>query len=99
MILGRESLVIPEFELSITYINLKRIENMTRDKISAARVVFLGVVGALWKKEQQYMVLTYRDKYAGNNLSLVFKMPHLEDVQPFIYNKMIEGRRKNKNEA
>jgi hypothetical protein len=50
-------LVIDEMELSIPYKSIKRLENMTKDKITAARVVFLGIAGALWKKEQLYTVL------------------------------------------
>jgi hypothetical protein len=98
IVLEEESLIIPELNLSLPYRSLKKIENITGEKISAARValfgaVGLGTVGALWKKEQTYMVLTYHDKEASSNLGLVFKVPHIEKVQPLIYKKMIEAKK------
>jgi hypothetical protein len=94
LILEAQNLVVHELGLSIPYRNIKRIENMTKDKITATRVLLLGIVGALWKKEQLYMVLTYRDKAAGNDLSMVFKMEKIEKVQPLIYQKMVNARAK-----
>jgi hypothetical protein len=91
---GVQNLVIPELRLSIPYQNIKRIENMTKDRITTTRVFFLGVVGALWKKEQLYMVLTYRDKASRSNLSMVFRMNKIEEVQPLIYQKVINAKAK-----
>jgi hypothetical protein len=94
MMLGAENLIIDELELFVPYKNIKRIENMTKEKITATRVFLLGIVGALWKKEQLYMVLTYRDKAADNDLSMVFRMDRIEEVQPLIYQKMINAKAK-----
>ena len=96
LILGAQNLVVRSpfqvMELSIPYRSIKRIENMTKDKITATRVIFLGIAGALWKKEQLYMVLTYRDKAAGNNLSVVFKVDQIEKAQPLIYQRMLNAK-------
>ena len=94
LLLESQNLSIPELDLSISYRSIKRIENMTKEKISATRVVFLGIAGALWKKEQQYMVLTFRDKAAGNDLSLIFKMNQIEEAQPSIYQKIVAAKAK-----
>jgi hypothetical protein len=88
------NLFIDEMELPIPYKNIKRLENMTKDKITAARVVFLGIAGALWKKEQLYTVIKYKDAKSKSDLSLVFKFDKIKEVQPMIYQKMVESKKK-----
>lgn len=92
--LEEQDLVISEMEVSIPYRNIKRIESMTKEKITAARVLFLGIVGALWKKEQLYMVLTYKDGASRSNISMIFKLDEIEKAQPSIYQRMIDAKSK-----
>ena len=79
-------LEIPELDLSIPYGDIKKIENTTRDKMSAGRVLLLGVVGALWKKEQILTVLTVQTD--TTSLNLVFKFDNVEEAQGAIYDRI-----------
>jgi len=79
-------LEIPELNLNIRYDNIKKIENTTKDKMSAGRVLLLGVVGALWKKEQILTVLTVQN--GATSQDLVFKFDNVEDAQVAIYNRI-----------
>lgn len=92
--LWAQSLEIPELGLSIPYQDIKRVGNMTKKKIAVTRIIFLGVIGALWKKEQLFMVLTYQDKVAETDLSMVFRMDKIEEVQPLIYQRMVHAKTK-----
>ena len=55
-------------------------------------MILLGVVGALWKKEQLYMVLTYEDKVIKADQSMVFKMDKIGEAQPLIYQRIAQTR-------
>lgn len=88
-----DKLTIKELNLSIPYNEIKNIENTTKDKLSAGRVVLLGVVGALWKKEERYLALTFPDHVLKNDQTLVFKMDKLQEAQTAIYNRVAEARK------
>ena len=86
-------------ELAIPYFAISRIENMDEKKISALRVVGLGlialplaIVGALWKKKHTYTVIQYKDEFDEKTLIIDFDAD-VYRIQPLIYNKMIESRR------
>ncbi|MGA9745329.1 MAG: hypothetical protein WBP88_14995 [Nitrososphaeraceae archaeon] len=87
-------------ELKILYANMIDIENMDEKKISALRVVGLGlvfvplaIVGAMWKKKHIYTVIQYRDEMDEQTIVLDFGK-YIEELQPFIYRKMLDYRRK-----
>jgi hypothetical protein len=88
LILEPDQLVIEKMGLSFPYKQIKNIENMTKDKISAKRVILLGVIGALWKKEKIYMVLTVDDPVAKKDQDMVFDVEKIEEAQPLIYQKV-----------
>ena len=77
---------------------MTNIQNMDEKKISALRVVGLGlvfvplaIVGAVWKKKHIYTVIQYNDA----ELTVVLDFGRLIDkLQPFIYRKMLEYRNK-----
>ena len=89
-----DCLKIEELSLSIPYNDIKKIENTTKDKLSAGRVVLLGVVGALWKKEERLLALTVTDNVLKQDQTLVFKMDKLQDAQTAIYNRVAEARKR-----
>jgi hypothetical protein len=73
---------------------------MDEKKISALRVVGLGlifvplaIVGAIWKKNHIYTVLQYKDEIGEQTIILDFGK-FIEKLQPFIYRKMLEFRRR-----
>lgn len=41
---------------------MMNIENPDQDKVSAFRVVMLGIIGALWKKRHVYTIIQYKDE-------------------------------------
>jgi hypothetical protein len=68
------------------------IENMDEKKISADRVVMLGVVGALWKKTHIYTIIRYKDELDEHKIILDFG-DNVEYAQGLIYKKMLEARK------
>lgn len=86
--------------LVIPYANMINIENMDEKKISALRVVGLGlifvplaIVGAVWKKKHIYTVIHYNDEVGVQTIVLDFDR-FIDKLQPFIYRKMLEVRKK-----
>jgi hypothetical protein len=86
-------------DLTIPYSAITNIENMDEQKISALRVVGLGlvflplaIVGAMWKKRHLYTVIQYKDE--DNQTIVVDFDGFIEEAQPLIYRKMLEFRKK-----
>jgi hypothetical protein len=82
----------------IPYSNISNIQNMDEKKISALRVVGLGlvfvplaIVGAVWKKRHIYTVIQYNDEIGEQTIVLDFGR-FIDKIQPFIYRKMLEHR-------
>lgn len=82
--------------LQIPYSNMTNIQNMDEKKISALRVVGLGlvfvplaIVGAVWKKKHIYTVIQYKDEVGEQTIVLDFGR-FIDKIQPFIYRKMLE---------
>ena len=77
---------------------MTNIQNMDEKKISALRVVGLGlvfvpltIVAAVWKKKHIYTVIQYND----GELTVVLDFGRFIDkLEPFIYRKMLEYRNK-----
>ena len=78
--------------LRIPYSTMTSIENMDEKKISADRVVMLGVVGALWKKTHIYTIIRYKDELDEHKIILDFG-DNVEYAQGLIYKKMLEARK------
>jgi hypothetical protein len=78
--------------LRIPYSSMTKIENMEEKKISALRVVALGIVGALWKKKYLYTVIQYGEGIDEQTIVLDFG-GKIDQVQPLIYQKMLYARR------
>jgi hypothetical protein len=86
--------------IKIPYSNMTNIQNMDEKKISALRVVGLGlvfvplaIVGAVWKKKHIYTVIQYDDETGELTIVLDFGR-FIDKLQPFIYRKMLEYRKK-----
>ena len=85
-------------ELKIQNSKISNIENMDDKKISALRVIGLGlvalplaIVGAMWKKKKVYTVIEYNDGLDKQTVIFDFDK-HLEKIQPLIYHKMLQSR-------
>jgi hypothetical protein len=88
--------------LEIPYATMVNIENIVKEKISAGRVVGLGlilpelaIVGALWKKNQRYTVIQYHDGTDTQSIIIDFG-EYIDDVQPLIYRRMIRFKQSGK---
>jgi hypothetical protein len=84
-------------KLVIPYRFMKNIENMHEKKISAFRVLILGliflplaIVGALWKKNHIYTIIRFRDDYDNDQLIIVDFDQNLDSAQSVIYKRMLE---------
>jgi hypothetical protein len=67
------------------------IANIDKEKISAGRVVGLGlilpdlaIVGALWKKNHRYTVIQYKDGIDTPSIIIDFG-EYIDEAQPLIY--------------
>jgi len=85
--------------LIISYQSITNIENMDEKRISALRVVALGlifvplaIVGALWKKKHVYTVIQYKDEISERTIVLDFGKK-IDEAQPLIYHKMLESKK------
>lgn len=84
--------------LRIQYTWISNVSNMDEKKISALRVIGLGViflplaiVGAMWKKKKLYTVIQYHDGLQQQALVLDFGK-HVDEIQPIIYQKIMANR-------
>jgi hypothetical protein len=76
----------------IPYDHIINIENADKDKISAYRVAMLGIVGALWKKKHIYTIIQYKEEKGERSVIIDFGKD-INEVQPFIYKKMLESKK------
>lgn len=86
-------IAIPEFPTFIPYENLINVQSMTQEKLTAKRLLLVGIFAFAWKKKKKFMVLSYKDE-AGIEQNPVFDVKKIEEVQPAIYRKMIDARQK-----
>ena len=81
---------IPEMKINITYTNISEVSNMDAEKLSAGRVLVLGVIGALWKKKERYLLIRYHDNIQSQ--SLILKGPGLEKIQHDLYSRYVSDK-------
>ena len=75
---------------------MQNIENTNEKKISALRVIVLGlifvplaIVGALWKKNHIYTIIRFRDYFDDQMIILDFDQ-NIDSAQSVIYKRMLE---------
>ena len=85
--------------LIIPYKTITSIENMDEKKISAKRVVALGlvfaplaIVGAMWKKNHIYTVIQFKDEVGEKAIVLDFG-DKVDDIQGWIYRRMLSSKK------
>jgi hypothetical protein len=81
---------------------MQNIENTNEKKISALRVIVLGlifvplaIVGALWKKNHIYTIIRFRDYFDDQMIVLDFDQ-NIDSAQSVIYKRMLEFRNSKK---
>lgn len=81
---------------------MQNIENTNEKKISALRVIVLGlifvplaIVGALWKKNHIYTIIQFRDYFDNQMIVLDFDQ-NIDSAQSVIYKRMLEFRNSKK---
>lgn len=76
------------------YEKMKSIANMDEAKISAGRVIALGIIGALWKKNHIYTVLEGYEEMEGMDVTIVLDFHNkITDAQRDIYDRMESAKR------
>jgi hypothetical protein len=85
-------------KLVVSYRHMQNIENTNEKKISALRVIVLGlifvplaIVGALWKKNHIYTIIRFRDYFDDQMIVLDFD-ENIDSAQSVIYKRMLEFR-------
>ncbi|MEM2127799.1 MAG: hypothetical protein QXH67_06225 [Candidatus Bathyarchaeia archaeon] len=91
LILLPDALEIPQFPEKIPYSKIKNVQGVTQEKLTAMRLLFLGVLAFALKKKKLYMILTYEDA-AGVEQNPVFDVEKIEEVQPTIYRRMTAAK-------
>jgi hypothetical protein len=91
-----------ESDLSVLFGSIVNIENMDEKKISALRVIGLGmvfiplaIVGAMWKKNHIYTVIKYKEDSAEKAIILDFR-DNVEIVQGWIFRRLLNSRTSSK---
>ena len=89
-------------KLIIPYRFMQNIENTIEKKISALRVIVLGlilvplaIVGALWKKNHNYTIIRFRD-YLDDQMIVLDFDENIDSAQSVIYRRMLEFRNTKK---
>lgn len=89
-------LEIPDLNLELAYAKIQNIQNMTKEKLSVARIALTGLIGLAWKKKKEYMIITYEDE-AGMEQNLMFDaFKWINTIQPLIYNRVVAAKSKTK---
>lgn len=91
LILNPDNLEIPEFPVMVPYQKITNVQSMSQDKLTAKRLLLVGIFAFAWKKKQMFMVLTYEDDL-GITQNPVFKVDKLNEVQPTIYQRMMNAK-------
>lgn len=89
-------------KLIVPYRYMQNIENTNEQKISALRVIVLGlifvplaIVGALWKKNHIYTIIRFKDYFDDQMMVLDFD-ENIDSAQSVIYKRMLEFRNAKK---
>jgi len=97
--LYEDRIEIENSDLVVPYNAITGIENMDEKKISAKRVVGLGlvfvplaIVGAMWKKNHIYSVIEFKDQNGLKAIILDFD-DRVTDIQGWIYRMMLSCSR------
>lgn len=97
-----DRLEIDNPKLVVPYRHMQNIENTYEKKISALRVIVLGlifvplaIVGALWKKNHIYTIIRFRDYFDDQMIVLDFDK-NIDSAQSVIYKRMLEFRNSKK---
>jgi hypothetical protein len=77
-------------QLHIPYKSIKSVKNVNESNMKALRVIVFGVVGALWKKKETYLCITYDDGFQEQNP--IFKLNDLTNAQREIYQNVLNAR-------
>ncbi len=94
-----DKIIVDRLGLEIPYKSMTNIENIDEQRISAGRVVSLGlvfpvlaIVGAMWKKRHRYTVVQYDDRVGPRAILLDFG-DKIDSAQPLIYRRMISFKK------
>lgn len=86
-----DHLEVPELGLTIPYNQLRNVQSMTKESLSAARMFLVGLYAFAWKKNKVYLVITFNDEI-GIEQNPTFDVDNISEIQPFLYQQMVNAR-------
>jgi len=86
-----DHIFIPEMPLKIPYKNIVNIQSLTKEKLTAMRLLFLNILAFAMKKKKLYMMLSFKDE-AGLTHNMIFDVKKIDEVQPVIYQRMMQAK-------
>lgn len=86
-----DKISVSNLNLEIPYSAIKEVKNVNESHMKALRVIAFGVVGALWKKKENYLCLVYNDGIQDQNP--IFKIDNLDVAQREIYQRVVQSRK------
>jgi len=95
LVLAGNGIAIPEMGLNIPYERVNEVRVTTEKDVSILRTILFGpVIGLLWKKKKQMLLLSYTDEN-GLTQNLVFdvKKKKAEEAAMTIYQRVATAKR------
>lgn len=71
-------------ELTILYEDMTNVETLTEEHMKLGRVLIFGLYGALWKKDEPYTLIEYKDEI-GRERGIAMEFNDIEQAQHFLY--------------
>lgn len=85
-------------ELTILYEDMTNVETLTEEHMKLGRVLVFGLYGALWKKDEPYTLIEYKDEI-GRERGIAMEFNDIEQAQRFLYQRIVENRNVWKKQA
>lgn len=85
-------------EIAISYEDMTNVETLTEEQMKLGRVLVFGLYGALWKKNEPYTLIQYKDEL-GQEHGIAMEFNNIETSQRLIYQKIVENKKMWKEQA
>lgn len=86
-------LEVRELGLTIPYNQLQNVQTMTKESLTAGRMLLVGIYAFALKKRTNYLVITFND-VVGIEQSPAFDLfGKISEIQPLLYEQMVNARK------
>lgn len=76
---------------SIPYVSISSVQDMPSERISTLRVLISPIGGLLWRKNEHYLAVTFKDDLDMEHTT-IFKMKKPEEAQAAVYDKVVTAK-------